>query len=640
MRLRDRQVARREVREKGTGMTGCRLSIGRAICGACLMLMVSGLWLIASASVAAAATVQEQGYIPLSDGTQLEYTVELPAATGRFPVALQYAGYCEGTNPTCNAPNSTPALLAAGYAVLGVSIRGTSCSSGTFDAFSSQEYSDGAAAVQWAAKQSWSDGHVGMYGDSFPGIMALGVAGLRPAHLDAVAPWQVTTDMYRDVGYPGGITNTGFGAFWAGFDQPYNSYSSGGQQAVSTKDTGCAEALGKDVAAEPTNNIALNALQHPFEDSFWAGHDPGANVSKINVPLFGCLGWQDDEVSSRPVSYLSELDPARTWAVVSNGYHGMCEVQVTAAGSGNGGSPKLIINELVAFFNRFVKGESNGFDSRPHIQLWHETHFDSVGDTVPSWITSYPSYRSIPVRPLTLYFQSGGELSLTKPEAEAQPSNYAYPGPALGTEDGDVFGQQNLLWKSEEPAGASVAFTTPPLTHDVEFLGSGSANIWLSSTAPDTDLQITLTEIRPDGQEVYVSRGWLRASHRATNPALSTTLAPYEIDTQASSRPLTLDKPTYMRIQLWPFDYVFRKGSSIRLWIDAPTGETGGWSFDFLKTPAINSVYADAKHPSAIVLGYLPGGRADAPLPTCDTILNQPCRRNLVTVPSGSMTIR
>jgi hypothetical protein len=95
-----------------------------------------------------------------------------------------------------------------------------------------------------------------------------------------------------------------------------------------------------------------------------------------------------------------------------------------------------------------------------------------------------------------------------------------------------------------------------------------------------------------------------------------------------------------MRIQLWPFDYVFRKGSSVRLWIDAPTGATGGWSFDFIKTPAINSVYADATHASAIVLGHMRGGRAKAPLPACDTLLNQPCRSNPAPVPPGALTIR
>jgi uncharacterized protein len=611
-------------------MVGCRFAIGRVGCGVCLLVVCSAVWLFAGGAVAAAATVQRQGYIPMADGTQLEYTVDLPAGTGMFPVAMVYDGYCEGAGPlSCNDVTSANALLAAGYAVLGVSVRGTSCSTGTFDAFSAQESSDGAAAVEWAARQPWSNGRVGMLGDSFPGITQVGVAGLRPPHLDAIAPFQVTTDLYRDVSYPGGIANTGFGAFWGGVDQPNNSYRSGVEQAVGTGNRGCAQAQLTHLAAEPSQNVALEGLQHPFDDAFWHAHEPGANADKIDVPAFGCLSWQDDEVSSRGSSYLSELDPARTWVVATNGYHGMCELD----------SPQ-ITDELVAFFNRFVKGDSNGFEHTPHVQIWHDTSTDSAGDNVPSWITGFNSYSSIPIRPLALYFRSAGELSLEPPKGDGQPDRYTYPGPALGNEDGVVAGQHNLLWKAEEPPGASVAYTTPPLNRDSEFFGSGSANIWLSSTAPDTDLQITLTEVRPDGQEVYVGRGWLRASHRALDPARSTALAPYQTDQQADARPLVPGRPTHMRVQLWPFDYVFRKGSSIRLWIDAPTGPTGGWSLDFIKTPAINSIYADAQHPSAITLGYLAGGLAEAPLPTCDTLLNQPCRGNLAAVPSGNMTIR
>jgi putative CocE/NonD family hydrolase len=611
-------------------MSGCRFAIGRAAWCACVVVLVCAAWLAAGSAVAAAATVQQQGYIPMPDGAKLEYTVDLPAATGRFPVAMVYDGYCEGAGPlSCNDVTSANALLSAGYAVLGVSIRGTSCSTGTFNAFTDQEWSDGAAAVEWAARQSWSNGRVGMLGDSFPGITQVGVAGVRPPHLDAIAPWQVTTDLYRDVADPGGITNTGFGAFWGGVDQPNNSYRSGIEQAVGAGDTGCAVAQLTHLAAEPTQNIALEGLQHPFDDAFWQAHQPGVNAARIDIPTFGCLSWQDDEVDSRGSSYLSELNPARTWVVATNGYHGMCELD----------SPR-ITEELVAFFNRFVKDEANGFEATPHIQLWHDTTTNGASDNVPSWITSFNSYSSIPIRPLSLYFRSGGALSLIRPKGAGRPQRYAYPGPALGTENGIVFGQHGLLWKGQEPPGASVAYTTPALAHDAEFFGSGSADIWLRSTAPDTDLQITLTEVRPDGQEVYVARGWLRASHRALDPARSTALAPFHTDRQADARSLVRGRPNYMRVQLFPFDYVFRKGSSIRLWIDAPTGETGGWSFDFKKTPAVNSIYADAKHPSAIVLGYLRGGHSEAPLPACDTLLNQPCRRNLTSVPSGAMTVR
>jgi putative CocE/NonD family hydrolase len=566
----------------------------------------------------------------MADGARLEYTVDLPAGTGRFPVAMVYDCYCEGTGAlTCNDPASASALLAAGYAVLGVSIRGTSCSTGTFDAFTAQEWRDGAAAVEWAARQPWSNGHVGMLGDSFPGITQVGVAGLRPPHLDAIAPFQVTTDVYRDAGYPGGIANTGFGAFWASADQPQNSYRSGIQHAAQAGDSGCLQAQATHLGAEPTQNVALQGLQHPFDDAFWQAREPGANADKIDIPVFGCLSWQDDEVGSRGSSYLSALDPARTWVLATNGYHGMCELN----------SPR-ITDELVAFFDRFVKGAPNGFERTPHIQIWHDTATDSAGHNVPSWTTAFGSYSSMPVRPLSLYFGSGGELSLTPPAGEDPPARYAYPGPVLGNEDGIVAGQHNLLWKGQEPPGASLAYTTPSLSRDTELFGSGSANIWLSSTAPDTDLQITLTEVRPDGQEVYVARGWLRASHRALDPARSTELAPYHTHQQADAAPLAPGLPTYMRVQLFPFDYVFRRGSSIRLWIDAPTGETGGWSFDFTKTPGVNEIYADAEHPSAIVLGHLRGGHAEAPPAACDTLLNQPCRRNLVPAPAGKLTIR
>src|SRR3954463_10257885 len=142
-------------------MTGCRFAVGRAAYRACLLFLLSAVWLFAGGAVAAAATVEKQGYIPMADGTQLEYTVDLPAGTGRFPVAMVYDGYCEGTGAqTCNDKATSSAMLAAGYAVLGISIRGTSCSSGTFEAFSSQEWRDGAAAVEWAAKQPWANGHV------------------------------------------------------------------------------------------------------------------------------------------------------------------------------------------------------------------------------------------------------------------------------------------------------------------------------------------------------------------------------------------------------------------------------------------------------------------------------------------------
>jgi putative CocE/NonD family hydrolase len=432
------------------------------------------------------------------------------------------------------------------------------------------------------------------------------------------------------VGYPGGIANLAFGAFWPMVDQPNASFQSGVRQAVTTADTRCAQAQAEHAAALLfTHNLSLQGLLHQWAGAWWQAREPGARTDRINIPTFGCLTWQDDETGSRGSEYLRDLDLAKTWVVASNGYHAQCELN----------APR-IADQLVDFFNRFVKGEHNGYERRtPHVQIWHDTAVKG-GHNEPSWISDYSSYASIPVRPVKLYLQPEGALSLKAPNANDAQDTYLYPGPSLGNEDGVVAGQQNTLWKVPEPPGASLAYTTPRLTKDTEFLGSGSANLWVSSTAPDTDLQITLTEVRPDGQEVYVARGWLRATHRALSAKRSTRLAPFHTDQQTDAKPLSPGQPTYMRVQMWPFNYVFRKGSHLRLWIDAPTGFTGLWLLNFIDSPAVNSIYTDARHPSALVLGQLVGGRAHRPRPACDTMLNQPCRTDGTATPPGKITIR
>src|SRR4051812_34431123 len=195
-------------------------SRSRSTASGSLPIGLAALALALACAGPAQASVDKWGYIPLADGTQLRYTVTLPAADGRFPVAMDYDGYCEGTGATtCNDVDMAKKLVGAGYAVLGVSMRGTGCSTGTFDFRSPQEHADGAAAVEWAAKQPWSTGRVGMFGDSFPGLSQPGVAALRPHGLAAIAPFQIVDDVYRDVAYPGGISNGEFGAFW-GFGRP------------------------------------------------------------------------------------------------------------------------------------------------------------------------------------------------------------------------------------------------------------------------------------------------------------------------------------------------------------------------------------------------------------------------------------
>ena len=575
--------------------------------------LVTALLCVALCGQAQAAPVKQTGYIPMSDGVQLRYAVELPDATGHFPVAMKYDGYCEGSDPmTCNEGGShqAEALLAAGYAVLGVSIRGTGCSTGQFDFRSPQEHLDGAAAVEWAAKQPWSSGRVGMFGDSFPGLMQPGVAALHPTGLKAIAPWQIVDDVYRDVAYPGGVGNGEFGVFWALADQPAASTSEQ-LNGTTAGDPQCPQSAAEQLTVNPTSNIFVAGYQHPYIDSFWTSKTIGRAARKIRVPALGCATWQDDEVGSRSTWTLwPRLDPMRTWVVTANGYHAECVYS------------KPITDELVKFFDRFVKGDENGFESTPHMQMWHET--TGATDAKPTWVTTSATWP-----PATdtnrLYLGSGAALTAAAPSGTQAADTYVSPTVSAGTEDGIVFGQQNRLWKQQGTPGGALAYTTPKLDHTVELLGPASLDLWLSSTATDTNLQATITEVRPDGQETYVARGWLRAAQRKLDRRASTPTRPVQTDLESDLQPLVPGQPTFMRIEVMPFDHTFRAGSKIRLIIDTPS-QTGGWNWEPLANAGVNSILHDSAHPSKLVFGSVAGASAPATYPACDPLLNQPCR--------------
>jgi putative CocE/NonD family hydrolase len=308
--------------------------------------------------------------------------------------------------------------------------------------------------------------------------------------------------------------------------------------------------------------------------------------------------------------YLYELPRATTWFEGNNGGHTQCVIP-------NG--------LLLKFFDRYVKGIHNGFDSTPHIILQHE-----VNGSTPAW-TSYINDWADTVQPLRLYLHSGGLLNLTAPTGTEAADMYNYPTPS----------PSDATWQDtyDAPDG-SVSYTTPALTRDAEFFGPGSVDMWLSSTATDTDVQVTVSEVRPDGQEQYIQRGWLRMSHRKLDPVKSTVLRPFHTDLAADSEPLTPGQATFARLEIWPFDHVFRKGSSIRITFDTPASYLYTFSgFQFLPNPAQNAVYHDPWHVSSVVLPLIPGASAGAPLPACGNVTDEPCRTNMTPVPAGSLTI-
>ncbi len=179
------------------------------------------------------------------------------------------------------------------------------------------------------------------------------------------------------------------------------------------------------------------------------------------------------------------------------------------------------------------------------------------------------------------------------------------------------------------PAGRGLGYVSAPLAADTVMVGTGSVDLWLQSTKPDVDLEVTISEVRPDGQETYVQSGWLRASQRALDPKTSTALLPVQTHRRADVAALPRGKATLVRVPLYPFGHAFRAGSRIRIVLQPPGGNRPAWAFDTLTYPGTvtNTVVRTRVQPSKVVLPVVPGIAVTTPLPACGSLRGQPCRR-------------
>jgi uncharacterized protein len=588
----------------------------------CLAALVVGLPLVVQAPRAKAAPqVTQSGYITTRDGTLLKYTVVRPEGNGPFPTLFTYDGYDAGSNPD---PGYVAQYVPEGYAFIGVSLRGTGCSGGVWDFFQPAEARDGVDAIRWIAAQPWSDGKVAMIGKSYPGITQLFVAEQaaaeeaegHPVPLVAIAPGHTYGDIYRDVAFPGGIFNYSFASLWSFVAQPEPSYAAA-FKGVTGGDQTCAQ----NQANRPQNvpkNAFVQALQHQWDDALIRERSPIYNIDKINVPIYTVISWQDEQVGPRAANWLSNVNAnVPLYATVTNGDHGMYRT-----------TPSL--TDLNHYFDHYLKGIDNGYENTPRIRVWWEAGRNN-GARAPGWVTSVGQWP--PTTNTARWYLDHGNALATKP-GSGLPDPYAYAGPTgQGIQNpaySGVTSQPNVyLWSVKPAPGTNAAYTSTPLTKDTPVLGSGSLDLWLASTAVDTDLQVTISEVRPDGQEEYVQTGWLRASHRKLDPAQSTETRPYQTQQQSDQEFLTPGTPTPMRVEIFPFGHLFRAGSRIRISIEGPKFLPELWGFAALPLPATNLVYHDAAHPSSLALPVLPSldvPAADQSLPVCGSLIRQPCR--------------
>jgi len=555
------------------------------------------------AAVASAASV-EQGYIALEDGTKLHYTLTRPEGSGPFPALLMYDPYDAGVA-------SDVRWVDDGYAMIGVNFRGTGCSSGVFEPLNADVWGqDGADVVAWIAEQSWSDGRVGMYGYSFTGVSQLATATFAGPALKAISPWNVFSDFYRDMTYPGGIANT-FIPLWVLAGRAY--VGSDVIPQIATIEGCAAHAAGY----LPGNSLeTIDVLAHPYDDAIW-DRQPAAWLGRVSQPTLGCGNWQDTTIYSRAVNlFRDELPRETTWFVGANGTHYACPITHAMERD---------------FFDRYVRGEPTAWLDVPHVQLYHE--IDETLD--PRWISRFASWDELTEQTQinTLYLHADGSLRAERAADDTVGGQFIAPAVTANIPRDWTLTING--WNRPVTPGAVARFTTPALQDDLEIVGNASVDLWISTTGVDADIQVTLSEVRPDGQEMYVQNGWLRLSHAALDENQSTALQPVHSHKQEDAKLLEPAVPVFVRIEVLPFNHLFRAGSSLRLSFDTP----GGW-FAPLLMPVQNTIHVGPGRPSQLVFGSVQSSAPVPGYPPCESLVNQPCRGDAGSVPDGFSALR
>jgi uncharacterized protein len=499
--------------------------------------------------------------IPVDDGLVLRADVYRPIAEGRFPVLLSYGPYGKGllfedlyTDQWRRMVEKHPEVLAGstnkyqnwevvdpekwvpdGYACVRIDSRGAGRSAGLLDIYSARETQDLYQCIEWAAAQPWSTGKIGLNGISYYAMNQWQVAALQPPHLTAICVWEGAADFYRDFIHHGGIL-CAFGRAWFP-SQVVRVQHGRGTRGYRSRMTGewvsGPETLSEEELEAGRRDFYADCLNNPLAtDAYWRSRT--ADLRKIRVPLFSAANWGGQGLHPRGnFEGFMRAGSREKWLEV----HGIEHWTHFYTDYG--------VRLQKKFFGHFLKGEDTGWAQQPKVVLQVRHPGERF---VERHEQEWPLART---RWTKLYLDPTAHGLVDKPPAREASLSYA------GLGDG-------------------VTFLTPPLETATEITGPLAAKLFVSSETTDADLFLVVRVFTPDLKEVTfqgaldphtpIAQGWLRASHRKLDPALSLPYRPYH--THDEPQPLTPGEVYELDIEIWPTCLVvpagYRIGLSVR----------------------------------------------------------------------------
>ena len=440
--------------------------------------------------------------VPMRDGVHLSANIFRPAAPGKYPAILLRTPYGKGDAIT----PAYQSFVSHGYVVIVQDVRGRYHSGGTFEPIN-QDVNDGDDTLNWIARQPWSDGGVGMYGGSYLGIAQWKAAMTQNPHLKAIFPYVAGDDDYRDRFYStGGAMKIGHRLLWieenlraGGFMPPsFSSY---------------VQALPVRMADVITtgHHLALwhTVANHPSYDDFWKGVSVREHIKDIHIPVYSVAGWYDNYAES-------DLDAFTLHHKISP-------------------DDRIMIGPWAHVFGATFAGVNYGKDSlvslRPEQLRWFDRWLKNApapehGAPVRLFVMGANKWRDEDEWPLARargvkFYLDGGNLLGNKPDNHTTPDEYIYdprnPAPTVGGAvccDPKIFPWGPLDQRQVEKRSDVLSYTTTPLASDLEVTGPIRVELFVSSTAVDTDFTAKLVDVFPDGKARNLTDGLLRMRYR------------------------------------------------------------------------------------------------------------------------------
>lgn len=213
-----------------------------------------------------------------------------------------------------------------GYAVINADPRGVGHSEGDIYMFSGQDCKDGYDLIEWLAEQVWCSGKVGMGGNSGVAMTQYRIAAYQPPHLACIAPWEGTTDLYRESLYEGGIPALSFNEFIGG--------SLTGPGGVD-------------------DQVSM-ARKYPLMNEYWEDKIP--DFSKITVPAYCTCGWSHFHLRGSVIGF-RKMKSRKKWLRTHRDFEWP-----------DAYNPDHL-EDLKRFYDRYLKDIHNGWEMTPRVRL-------------------------------------------------------------------------------------------------------------------------------------------------------------------------------------------------------------------------------------------------------------------------------